>query len=146
MATNIQGLWSLVSMKQQYDDGRVVFPFGEDAQGRIYYGEDGHMFVSIQKSGRTPFKTGKQWTASNEEKAGAYNDYLTYYGQYEVAGDLVTHAIEISLFPDWIGGRQKRKIDFDGELLQLSARLEDGTPEARSALMIWKSLSGNKGE
>ena len=146
MNATIEGLWTLISMEQRYDDGRIVYPFGEDAQGRIYYGPDGTMFAAIQKGGRKPFTTGKQWTASVEEKAGAYNDYLTYCGHYRVTGDKVTHHIEISLFPDWIGKSQVRRIGFEDGQLHLIARLEDGTPEARNALMIWKRVSGTATE
>lgn len=133
----IQGLWNLRSMEQRYDDGRVVYPFGQEVQGQIYYGSDGTMFCAIQKGGRQPFTSGKQWTASVEEKARAYDDYLTYFGRYDVTGDEVTHSIEISLFPDWIGQRQLRTIRLEPDLLYISARLENGTPEARTSLLIW---------
>jgi hypothetical protein len=146
ITAQIEGLWSLVSMEQRYDDGRVVYPFGQDVEGRIFYGADGAMFTAIQKGGRKPFTTGKQWTASPEEKAAAYNDYLTYFGHYRVSGDQVTHFIEISLFPDWIGNCQIRRFRFEDGLLCLSARLEDGTSEARNALMIWARTPENPSE
>jgi len=142
MNKSVEGLWTLASMEQRYDDGRVIYPFGENAQGRLYYAADGTMFVAIQKDGRQPFKSGKQWTASAEEKANAYNDYLTYAGRYELNGDEICHFIEISLFPDWIGAQQKRKVCFEAGRLQLVARLEENTPEARTALLIWERSSG----
>ena len=78
-------------MEQRYDDGRVIYPFGKNVEGRIYYGADKSMFCAIQKCGRTPFSTGKQWTADDTEKACAYNDYLTYCGRYELLdGDTAT--------------------------------------------------------
>ena len=135
---DIEGLWNLLSMEQRYDDGRVIYPFGRNVEGRIYYGADKSMFCAIQKSGRTPFSTGKQWTADEAEKAGAYNDYLTYCGRYELDGDTATHHIEISLYPDWIGKQQARKIRLVDGLLHITARLEDNTPEARTSLMIWE--------
>lgn len=138
MNETLVGLWNLQSMEQRYDDGRVVYPFGPNAQGRIYYGEDRTMFAAIQRAGRKPFTTGKQWTASSEEKAAAYDNYLTYWGRYEVDGDKVTHLIEISLFPDWIGQRQVRKTRFENGVLFITARLEDGTPEARTAYLIFR--------
>ena len=125
-------------MEQRYDDGRVLFPFGRDVQGRIYYGDNGTMFCAIQKGGRTPFKTGKQWTASDAEKVRAYDDYLSYSGCYEITGGQVTHHVEISLYPDWIGQLQTRELRFDGDRLYLTARLESNTPEARTSLLIWE--------
>ena len=138
---DIEGLWRLQSMEQRYDDGRVIYPFGRDVEGRIFYGADKSMFCAIQKGGRTPFTTGKQWTADAAEKARAYEDYLTYCGRCEMEGDTVTHHIEISLYPDWIGKHQVRKLQFVGGLLHITARLEDNTPEARTSLLIWERAS-----
>ena len=135
---DIEGLWNLLSMEQRYDDGRVIYPFGKDVEGRIYYGADQSMFCAIQKRRRKPFTTGKQWTADDSEKAGAYDDYLTYCGRYELNGDTATHHIEISLYPDWIGKQQVRKIQLIDGQLHITARLEDGTPEARTALLVWE--------
>lgn len=142
MSEPIRGLWTLQSMEQRYDDGRVVYPFGQEAQGRIFYGEDGSMFAAIQRGGRTPFKTGQQWTASIEEKARAYDDYLTYCGSYSADGNQVTHIIEISLFPDWIGARQLRNAEIDNDVLSITARIEAGTSEARTSSLIWRRQSG----
>ena len=136
--TDIEGLWNLLSMEQRYDDGRVIYPFGRNVEGRIFYGADKSMFCAIQKRGRTPFTTGKQWTADDSEKARAYDDYLTYCGRYELEGDTVTHHVEISLYPDWIGNRQARKIRLAGSELHIMARLEDDTPEARTSLLVWE--------
>jgi hypothetical protein len=135
MRQAIEGLWKVDSMEQRYDDGRVIYPFGKHIQGYIFYGQDGLMFAAVQRADRAPFKTGKQWTASVEEKAAAYDSYLTYCGRYEVEDDRVTHAIEISLFPDWIGHRQIRNIKIEAGLLYITARLEDGTPEARTSYL-----------
>ena len=138
---DIQGLWNLLSMEQRYDDGRVIYPFGRSVEGRIYYGADQSMFCAIQKRARTPFSTGKQWTAEDTEKARAYNDYLTYCGRYELDGDTATHHIEISLYPDWIGHRQVRTVWLVDGQLHITARLEDNTPEARTSLLIWERAS-----
>lgn len=124
-------------MEQRYDDGRVVYPFGKDAQGYIFYSPDGFMFSAVQRRGRTLFKTGKQWTASVEEKAQAYDGYVTYCGRYQVDGDRVTHFIEVSLFPDWIGQPQVRNIKFESGMLYVTARLEEGR-EARTAYIIFE--------
>lgn len=116
-------------MKQRYDDGRVIYPFGRNVDGRIFYGADKSMFCAIQKGGRAPFNTGKQWTADDSDKARAYDDYLTYCGRYEIDGDTVTRHVAISLYPDWTGNRQVRKIRLADSLLHITAHLEDGTGE-----------------
>ncbi|MNR06565.1 hypothetical protein D3C85_1226390 [compost metagenome] len=43
-----------------------------------------------------------------------------------------------SLFPNWEGGSQKRVAIFNGDTLELTARLEEGTAEARTAKLSWR--------
>ena len=136
---NLTGRWELVTFEQNYDDGRVVFPMGEGPQGVIQYTEDGYMSCQITKANRGNFTTGGQWNASDTEKAGAYNSMLSYAGRYTLEDGVVTHLVDLSLFPNWVGGQQKRQFKFDKQgQLSLIARLEENTSEARTALLLWK--------
>ncbi len=134
---DIRGRWNVLAWEQIYDDGRVVHPMGKELEGFIEYGEYG-MFCVIAKAGRANFTTGGQWSASDAEKAAAYNGYLSYAGGYEVQGNVVLHHVRYSLCPDWKGGVQRRVASFDGEVLTLEARLEEGSSEARTARLTWK--------
>lgn len=134
---DITGRWEILRWEQVYDDGRIVHPMGLELEGFIEYGPHG-MFCAIGKKNRAPFTTGGQWNAEDAEKAAAYGSYLTYAGDYEVADKVVTHKVRMSLFPNWVGGVQRRIAEFDGKELALTARLEDGTPEARTARLVWK--------
>ena len=136
---NLTGRWELVTFEQNYDDGRRILPMGEGPQGIIQYTEDGYMSCQITKANRGNFITGGQWNASDTEKADAYNSMLSYAGRYSLEGDVVTHLVDLSLFPNWVGGQQKRSFKFDEEgRLSLTARLEENTSEARTALLLWK--------
>ncbi|NNH26562.1 lipocalin-like domain-containing protein [Acinetobacter terrestris] len=138
-AQNLAGRWELVTFEQNYDDGRRVYPMGEGPQGIIQYTEDGYMSCMISRPNRENFTTGGQWNASDAEKAGAYNSMMSYAGRYSVADNTVTHFVDLSLFPNWIGGQQQRVFKFDDQgLLSLTARLEENTSEARTALLLWK--------
>jgi hypothetical protein len=132
----IRGRWNILSWEQLYDDGRVVHPMGTDLEGFIEYGPYG-MFCVIARKDREAFTTGGQWSASDAEKAAAYGSYLTYAGPYDVEGDTVRHHVRHSLFPNWEGGSQRRVAVLDGGVLSLTARLEEGTPEARTAKLVW---------
>ena len=95
------------------------------------------MFCFICGSGRKPLG-GSQWTASDAEKAAAYAGCLVYSGTYEIAGHEILHKVDLSLYPNWVGTTQRRRAALrDGRLL-LTARLEEGTPEARTAELIWE--------
>lgn len=136
---DITGRWNIISWEQDYDDGRLLHPFWEELEGFIRYTEDGDMACMIAKVARPRFTSGGQWNADDPEKAAAYSSMLAYAGTYDVEGDTVTHHVDLSLFPNWIGGDQRRTFVFrhDGTLA-LEARLEDGTPEARTARLVWR--------
>lgn len=134
----IKGRWSVVSWEQLYDDGRVVLPMGTELEGFIEYNDSG-MFCVVAKKGRANFTTGGQWSADDAEKAGAYSTYLTYAGDYSVEGNKITHHISYSIYPNWVGGLQHRNAELDGDTLSLTtARLEEGTSEARISKLVWK--------
>lgn len=120
-----------------HDDGRVLHPMGKELEGFIEYGDFG-MFCVMAKKDRLQFLSGGQWSADNDEKADAYGSYLTYAGDYEVQGDVILHHVRHSLFPNWKGGTQKRVASLEGDVLALTARLEEGTGEARTARLLWK--------
>ncbi len=134
---DISGRWDIVSWEQRYDDGRIAYPMGQQLRGFIEYGPYG-MFCVVAKAERPHFTSGGQWSASDADKAVAYGSYLTYAGGYEVEGNVIVHQVRHSLFPNWEGGLQRRIAKFQDGLLYLSARLEEGTSEARSANLIWR--------
>lgn len=132
------GFWKIVSWEQRYDDGRVVLPLGAPLEGFIRYDTDGRMCCMIARASRKSFVKGGQWNAPDEEKAQAYSEMLCYAGTYSLENDMVTHHVDISLFPNWKGGEQKRRLSLDGGHLDIIARLEEGTSEARTAILRWE--------
>lgn len=134
---DLEGRWDIVSWRQDYDDGRVVLPMSETVDGFLEY-RAGRFVVMLAKGDRPHFTTGGQWDASVEEKARAYETGLFYAGTYRVEGDQVIHSVEIASVPDWTGSLQRRRLQSDGESLRLSARIEDGTPMARTAVLDWR--------
>jgi hypothetical protein len=136
VVSELAGRWKIVSWLQRYDDGRVTYPFGEAITGFIQY-DDKNVFVLLEKANRAKF-SGGQWTASAAEKAGAYDSFMSYSGTYELDGEYVLHKIESSIFPNWEGGVQRRRMTYKDGQLTLSARVEEGTPEARTAELVWE--------
>ena len=133
------GRWDIVSWEQLYDDGRRELPMGEHLEGFIRYTPDGDMVCMIARTDRAKFVKGGQWNAPDDEKAAAYQSMLAYAGRWRLDGDVITHSVQMSLFPNWKGGEQKRRVQVnpDGSLA-LTARLEDNTPQARTARLLWR--------
>jgi hypothetical protein len=136
------GRWNIISWQQQYDDGRVTYPLGTALEGFIQYQPDGQMLCMMGRADRPNFVTGGQWNASDAEKAAAYSSFMAYAGRYSVDGEWVTHHVDLTLFPNWKHGDQKRRVQLrhgpDGDLLDIVARLEPDTTEARNAILAWK--------
>ncbi len=142
-ARDLIGRWDIVSWEQVFDDGRRELPMGDALHGFIRYTEDGDMMCMLVRAERPNFTTGGQWNASNEEKARAYTSMLAYGGRFSVDGDIVSHKVNISMFPNWVGGEQKRRlVKNDDGTIALTARMEEGTPQARTVRLVWRKAGG----
>ncbi len=137
-AIDVIGRWELISWYQDYDDGRVIYPFGEQATGFIDYQKTGQMACAFARANRPTFVTGGQWTAQDSDKVSAYDGYLSYCGTFEFDGSTVRHHVQFSLYPDWVGTTMARQVSYQDGVLKLLARLEVDTPEARTATLVWR--------
>ena len=140
-ANPLIGTWRLISWENRSVDGqKISYPLGKDAVGYIMYNEDGYMFVAIMRPNREKFTVGDLLGGSTEEKVQAANTYVSYCGRYEFRGDTVTHHVDLSLFPNWVGVEQERLVEFRGNRLTLSTRpiLLGGIQ--RTAHLIWERV------
>jgi len=142
MTTNpLIGTWRLISWETRSVDGqKISYPLGKDAVGYIMYNEDGYMFVAIMRPNRVRFAAGDLLGGSAEEKAQAANTYVSYCGRYEFHGDTVTHHVELSLFPNWVGVEQERLVELRGNRLTLSTRPILLGGMLQSAHLIWERV------
>ena len=132
------GSWELKEWTAELTSGKIVFPFGEDAKGRITYDDFGNMTVQIMKKNRSQFISEDPLQAQPEEVYEAYNGFIAYCGYYEVNVDnnRVVHHIEISSFPNWVGQNQIRFFEFKDDKLILSTDLIGSSRHK----LIWKKL------
>lgn len=137
---DLHGHWAIESWSQIYDDGRRVYPLGQALQGFIHYSADGRMACMIADAGRQPL-SGGQFKSPDSEMLQAARGFFAYAGTYTIDGNVVSHQVEISLFPNWQGGVQKRLVEIATDTLRIEARLEEGTTEARTAVLAWRRLT-----
>jgi hypothetical protein len=133
------GTWRLLSYEIRGADGEIKYPWGQDPVGLLIYSGDGYMSVAMMSASRTRFTDKDVKKGTNEEKATAVDTYVSYSGRYEVQEDTVTHHVEVSLFPNWVGNDQKRTFQFDGNRLTLSTPLPGGDMQ-RSAHLVWEHV------
>ena len=141
-ASRLVGTWRLVSMEVREAAGGASYPFGRDAVGYLLYSADGYMSAAIMTAGRPAFAAGDILGGSVEERAGAAATYISYAGRYEVRGDRVVHHVEVSLFPNWVGGTQERFCEFIGERLALNTGPMAVAGAMRRAYLVWERAAG----
>ena len=139
-ADRLVGSYRLESWEvRRPDDGTTFHPMGSEPVGRISYDADGHMAVQVMRPGRTEFTSGDLFDASTDELEEAWAGFVAYAGSWslDVDAGTVTHDIEISSFPNWVGDQQVRFIALDGDRLELStAPIRLGGGETVSSL-VW---------
>ena len=117
------GGWRLRSWVSIADDGSETLPMGESPHGLVVYTADGTVIGIMGTGDRPRFATDDVTGGTIEERARAFATFIAYGGSYEVDGDTVTHCVETSLFPNWIGTTQRRRwqLDVTGRGLTLTS-------------------------
>jgi len=116
----LAGTWELVRAEMTDDAGRLHTPWGDKPAGRATYTGDGHMCVMIQAAERRRFPTEDRGSASLEEKAAAFDGFVAYAGRWDITEDLLRHHVEVSSFPNWVGGELVRRADIAGDHMTLT--------------------------
>ena len=137
------GAWELVSYRLEFETGRVVEPLGEDPVGLIVYTPQGRVSVNIMRAGRAPWASPNPAAATDSEMAQAAAGYIAYAGSFTVdeRASVVEHQVDVSLFPNWIGGAQQRFAELSGDELVLAAPLvSTATGTSLTARLRWRRV------
>lgn len=114
------GTWTLSSYLKREADGRVVYPLGHSPVGYLIYTHDGFMSAQFMSVDRPHFVGKSQYDGRSHELARAASSYFAYCGPYSITADGdVLHHVVVSLFPNWVGGVQLRRIRVEGNILQI---------------------------
>jgi len=136
------GAWKLVSYVEMPVDGSAAsHPMGEHPLGIIMYTPDGYMSVHIMRPNRPPFASGDWFRGTSEEYEAAATSYIAYSGPYHVdeANGVLTHTMQLSFFPNWIGQTQPRVVEIEDDTLRLStARPMQSGGRAVIAYLEWR--------
>ncbi|HJU41295.1 MAG TPA: lipocalin-like domain-containing protein [Vicinamibacterales bacterium] len=127
------GAWELVSFENIAADGSRR-PGNYD-RGQITYDASGRMSAQLMNSANKA----DQSPQTDEARAAAYRRYLGYYGPFVVdeAKGVITHIVEGSSNPSWIGSRQVRYYQFSADYQQLTLQVRDASGRVTGSL-LWK--------
>ena len=134
------GTWKLVSSEFRRSDGQLTYPMGRDAIGIIMYDANGHMSVQIVCPDRPAFASGDHLKGTPMEIKSAFEGFIAYYGAYEVNQEegTVTHRVEGSSFPNWVGLAQRRFFEFSDNRLTLSTPPMLVGGQQVTGVLIWE--------
>ena len=114
------GAWRLKSLETRASDGSVSDPWGKETLGYVIFSPEGYFSVAIMNADRKKFSSQDMKGGSLEERANAADSYLSYSGPYEIEKDKFRVKVEVSLFPNWVGGIQERNYKINGKTLSVS--------------------------
>lgn len=142
-AVPLIGAWKLITSKIDIDDGRVMYPFGEDALGSIIFTESGRFAAQIMRRNRPKFASGDQLKGTPDEVKAGFEGFFSTFGSFELNSDeayLVLN-FEGSLFPNWEGASQKRIMEFkDGQLILTTPPIQWGGGGEIVVVLIWERI------
>lgn len=132
------GVWLLVKVERKTKD-KLLSPFGDNPEGLLIYSE-GYMSAQLGIANRPAFDSEDFRNGSPDEIAIAFNSYIAYYGTYNVdeAEKIVYHKVLQSLYPNWVGTKQKRYFEFSSKYLSLSALDPDYATTGSTTTLIWE--------
>ncbi len=140
-AHDLVGTWRLVSMSVRDASGESRPYWGEQPTGLLIYTPDGHVAAQVYDSRRR--RLGVPWQSSNPEAArAAFVGLSTYFGTYAVDVDArtVTHIVEGSMAPDWIGTKLVRSFRFlDPNRVELGV-VPDAQLMATGLVLVWQRV------
>lgn len=136
------GAWRLRHWVALGDDGSESQPMGQKPDGLLVYSGDGTMITVLGPGERPRFESDDVTGGTDAEQTRAFATYVAYGGSYEVDGDTVSHQVETSLFPNWIGTVQRRRWELDetGRRLTLTSPVALGGA-TRIQRLSWERVS-----
>lgn len=115
LRSKLIGVWQLESFDFVPEDGSPSYPvMGPNPIGQLIYTETGYVGAQLGSDGRTVEDTSQSLIDS----------YLAYAGTFAVdeTAQCVTHFVDMSLYPDWVGVPQPRLVRFIQKSLELTTR------------------------
>jgi hypothetical protein len=139
------GTWRLLDYSFIHENGTVEHPWGTNVRGYLLYSAEGYMSGNLSPANDWPSRRARLAAALKaHDGAGALRagrrDYIAYTGRYTVEGDTVTHHVEASLFPNWVGRPEARFYRFEGDTLTLRTGPVQSGRDTIIAQLVWERV------
>jgi hypothetical protein len=139
MSQQFISVWKMVSFETHRGD-QITYPGGHDPSGYLIYTPDGYMSAQMMTKNRQQFAVNDARSGTIEEYANAGKTYAGYCGRYEVGESTITHVVEVSYFPNYVGQRLVRYFTFDGDRLTLNTSPVQVEGEQLIHYIVWQKV------
>jgi len=145
-AADFVGTWRLLDYSFIHEDGAIEHPWGTEVRGYLLYSAEGYMSGNLSPARDWQSRRARLTAAFKaHDGAGALRmagrrEYIAYAGRYTVEGDTVTHHVEASLFPNWVGRPEVRYYKFDGNMLTLRTGPVRSGMHTVVAQLVWERV------
>jgi ribosomal protein S18 acetylase RimI-like enzyme len=107
--TDLVGTWHLRRWEAVGDHDNVSHPFGERVEGILVYTASGTMITAIGPADRPRLASPDPLRGGSEaERVRTAETFIAYAGSYAIEDGDVVHTVSLSLYPNWVGTRQRR--------------------------------------
>jgi hypothetical protein len=136
------GAWKLISSEMRSSSGEVQYPLGEDCAGRLIVDSAGNFTAQLMRPDRPEFASGDVVRGTDEEIRTAYQGFVTFWAKIEVDEEKkeMTYVVEGSLFPNWIGHRNLRYYEFEGNRLTLRTPAFLMAEQEVTGVLVWERI------
>jgi hypothetical protein len=139
----LSGEWSLVSCRGQSDTGKEFFPYGSQPVGYLCYTASNKVIVILSNSNRSKFNSEDLSQTTIQEKATAFDEFDSYYGNYEINEEqkIVSHHILAGRVPNWINQNHPRYYNIEDDKLTLKTQYFQMNGENWQVVVEWLRIS-----
>jgi hypothetical protein len=120
---DLLGAWRLESAVEVFDDGERRDEFGPNPDGYLCYDAAGVVSAVLGDSARPTVSAGDPQSGTDDEYESMARHFIAYAGPFsvDVGNGTVVHHVDVSLFPNWQGHDQVRRVTIDGGRLSIIA-------------------------
>jgi hypothetical protein len=136
------GTWQLVSYEAHDAQGNISEPLGKNLLGLLCYTTDGFMSLQVMRKDRPGYSSTDLHVSLTEEMAAAASGYVAYAGRFSVdeAAGMVTHHVQLSLSPTWVGIDQTRTVALGRGRLYLKGGLVKINGTLQAPQTVWEKV------
>ncbi len=143
MSTNrFTGTWKLISSEMRSPSGQILYPLGEQCEGRLIIDADGNFTAQLMQPDRPQFASGDVVRGTDDEVRSAYQGYVAFWAKMVIdeAKQELTYVVQGSLFPNWIGHHNLRYYEFHGNRLTLKTPTFLMAEQELHGVLVWERL------